>query len=102
MLNAKAMYHDAGFAEDQDGKSRFQCAGTEQDTASIVDRCDSIRAIIHWYSGPPDVLDQMVDAGSIFSVGVEMLHSDYVRNMAAATPTNQLLTETDNPGGPRR
>jgi TatD DNase family protein len=43
----------------------------------------------------------MIDAGLMFSVGAEVLHSDHIRNVAAAIPPDQLLTETDNPGGPR-
>lgn len=43
----------------------------------------------------------MIDAGFMFSVGVEVLHSDRIRSVAAAVPRDQLLTETDNPGGSR-
>lgn len=77
------------------------CVGAEQDTVDLLARYESVRAIVHWYSGPLDVLDQMIDAGLMFSVGAEVLHSDHIRNVAAAIPPDQLLTETDNPGGPR-
>jgi TatD DNase family protein len=59
------------------------------------------RAIVHWYSGPLDVLKRMVAAGYLFTVGVEVLHSAHLRDVAQAIPADQLLTETDNPGGYR-
>jgi len=85
----------------QDKMISVHCVGAEQDAADLLARYESIRAIVHWYSGPLDVLDRMIDAGLMFSVGVEVLHSDHIRNVAAAIPPDQLLTETDNPGGPR-
>ncbi len=75
------------------------CVGAEQDTLALLLREPSVRAIIHWYSGPLDILDLMIDAGFMFSVGVEVLHSDHVTRVAEAVPPGQLLTETDNPGG---
>jgi TatD DNase family protein len=59
------------------------------------------RAIIHWYSGPLDVLSQLVAAGYMLTIGVELMHSGHIRDVARAIPSDQLLTETDNPGGLR-
>src|SRR6266513_2475265 len=44
------------------------------------------RAIIHWYSGPMDILKAMIDYGCYFTVGVEMLYSDYIRAIAKEIP----------------
>ncbi|MCY4489798.1 MAG: TatD family hydrolase [Deltaproteobacteria bacterium] len=59
------------------------------------------RAIIHWYSGPMDVLDEMIAEGYFFTVGVEVLYSRQIQAVARAIPPRQLLSETDNPGGNR-
>lgn len=59
------------------------------------------KAIIHWYSGPLDVLDRMIARGYLFTIGVEVLYSEKIREIARAIPTDQLLSETDNPGGNR-
>ena len=59
------------------------------------------KAIIHWYSGPMDVLDEMIAEGYLFTVGVEVLYSEKIRAIARAVPPRQLLSETDNPGGHR-
>jgi len=59
------------------------------------------KAIIHWYSGPLDVLDRMIARGYLFTIGVEVLYSEQIRKIARVIPTHQLLSETDNPGGNR-
>ena len=38
------------------------------------------RAIIHWYSGPMDILRAMIDYGCYFTIGVEVLYSDYIKD----------------------
>ena len=56
------------------------------------------RAIVHWYSGPMDVLRSMIDYGCYFTIGVEVHFSDTIRQIAKFVPDHLLLTETDNPG----
>ena len=55
--------------------------------------------IIHWYSGPLDLVSRFLDLGAYFTVGVEVLRSDHIRALARAIPDDRLLSETDNPGG---
>ncbi|NIV33937.1 MAG: hypothetical protein GWN58_32185, partial [Anaerolineae bacterium] len=66
-----------------------------------LDQYDIRRAIVHWYSGPLDIFGEMVARGAYFTVGIEVLHSEHVQMIAREIPSNQLLTETDNPGGPK-
>jgi TatD DNase family protein len=73
--------------------------GAERDTLDMLRSHGIQRAILHWYSGPVDVLTDMIGAGYYFTVGVEVLHSEHIRNVASLIPSEQLLTETDNPGG---
>ena len=77
------------------------CAGAEQDTGDMLRSHRIERAIIHWYSGPLDILSQLVAGGYMFTIGVELMHSSHIRDVARAIPYDQLLTETDNPGGLR-
>ncbi|HUP16309.1 MAG TPA: TatD family hydrolase [Acidimicrobiia bacterium] len=88
-------------ARDQDKLVNVHCAGAEQDTADILRYHRIDRAIIHWYSGPLDILSELVTAGYMLSLGVEVMHSSHIRDVARAVPSDQLLTETDNPGGLR-
>jgi TatD DNase family protein len=71
----------------------------EQEILDLLKKYDVRRAIIHWYSGPMDTLRAMADFGCYFTIGVEVLYSDYIKAIARAVPDHLLLTETDNPGG---
>lgn len=79
----------------------LHCAGAEQETAQILSERATQRVIVHWYSGPLEVLTEMIELGCMFTVGVEILYSDHNRQIARIIPAAQLLTETDNPGGLR-
>lgn len=74
-------------------------AGAESETRRMMVEAGVDRAIVHWYSGPVDELAAMVAAGYFFTVGVEVLVSDRIRQIAAEIPDDRILTETDNPGG---
>ena len=43
----------------------------------------------------------MIDYGCYFTIGVEVLYSDYIKEIARTIPDHLLLTETDNPGALR-
>src|SRR5262245_4939264 len=73
----------------------------EKEILDLLEKYDVKRAIIHWYSGPMDVLKAMIDFGCYFTIGVEVLYSDYIKQIAMAVPDRLLLTETDNPGALR-
>ena len=70
----------------------------EKEILDLLEKYDLKRAIIHWYSGPMDILRAMIDYGCYFTIGVEVLYSDYIKEIARAIPDHLLLTETDNPG----
>jgi TatD DNase family protein len=70
----------------------------EKEILDLLERYDIKRAIIHWYSGPMDILRAMIDYGCYFTIGVEVLYSDYIKAIARTIPDHLLLTETDNPG----
>lgn len=55
--------------------------------------------ILHWFSGTPRELERADVLGCWFSVGPAMLRSRKGRELAAAMPTDRLLTETDAPFG---
>ena len=73
----------------------------EKEILDLLEKYDVRRAIIHWYSGPMDILRAMVEFGCYFTIGVEVLYSDYIKDIAKAVPDHLLLTETDNPGALR-
>ena len=73
----------------------------EKEILDLLERYDIKRAIIHWYSGPMDILRALIDYGCYFTIGVEVLYSDYIKAIARTIPDHLLLTETDNPGALR-
>jgi len=73
----------------------------EKEILDLLERYAVQRAIIHWYSGPMDILRAMIDYGCYFTIGVEVLYSHYIKSIAKAVPDHLLLTETDNPGALR-
>lgn len=89
------------WASEQHKIVNLHCAGAEEETARMLADHQTQRAIVHWYAGPLDVLTQLIQLGCTFTVGVEILHSDHIREVARIIPSAQLLTETDNPGGLR-
>lgn len=86
-------------ARAQDKIVNLHTKGAEREVLDLLRRYRVRRAIVHWYSGPLDVLDELIAWGAYFTVGVEVLHSDLIRAIARRIPAEQLLTETDNPGG---
>ncbi len=85
----------------QDKIVNLHTKGAERRILDTLRAFDATRAIIHWYSGPMDVLDEMIAEGYLFTIGVEVLYSEKIRQVARAVPPRQLLSETDNPGGNR-
>jgi TatD DNase family protein len=73
--------------------------GAERDIAMLLKRYGIQRTIVHWYSGPLPILQDLIATGAYFTIGVELLFSEHIQAIAAAIPMEQLLTETDNPGG---
>lgn len=73
--------------------------GGEKEILDLLEKYGIQRAIIHWYSGPMDILRAMIQYGCYFTIGVEVLYSDYIKGIAGTIPEPLLLTETDNPGG---
>lgn len=73
----------------------------EKEILELLEKYNVKRAIIHWYSGPMDILRAMIDYGCYFTIGVEVFYSDYIKEIARTIPDHLLLTETDNPGALR-
>ena len=72
--------------------------GAESAVLESLRRRELPAVIVHWYSGPLDLVDKFLDLGAYFTVGVEVLHADDIRVLATKIPADRILTETDNPG----
>ncbi|MDP6420741.1 MAG: TatD family hydrolase [SAR202 cluster bacterium] len=88
-------------AKKQEKLIQLHTKGAEREVLALLDRYELPSVIVHWYSGPLDILRQMVARGFYFTMGIEVLHSDHIQDIVREIPSGRLLTETDNPGGPR-
>jgi TatD DNase family protein len=90
-----------GAAREQEKITNLHTKGAEREVFELLDQYDIPRVIVHWYSGPLDIFREMVARGVYFTMGIEVLYSEHIRTIAQEIPSRQLLTETDNPGGPK-
>jgi len=74
--------------------------GAERETLDLLRKYGNEKVVIHWYSGDLDVLRDMVKEGFYFSIVPEVKSSERIREIVKNIPLKQLLTETDNLGGP--
>lgn len=70
----------------------------EEDVLTALQRHEVRRAIVHWYAGPVRTFRELLDHGCHFTVGVEVLCSEIIRDIAREIPADRLLLETDGPG----
>ncbi len=55
------------------------------------------KAEFHWYSGPIDVLDDIIAQGYYISAPPSLAHSEDLRKAISHAPVDQVLIETDCP-----
>ena len=88
-------------AREQDKVVHLHTKGAEAEVLALVEKYDLRRVIVHWYSGSLDVMRAFVARGAYLTMGLEARYSDHLAEITRAIPSAQLLTETDNPGGPK-
>lgn len=71
--------------------------GCWQECLDIVKEVGNIKALFHWYSGPLDVLDQIIAAGFYVSTSPSVDYSPQSRAAMAHAPIERTLIETDCP-----
>ncbi|AIT09630.1 DNAase [Candidatus Francisella endociliophora] len=72
-------------------------SGAEVDVVRILNKYSQNKFIVHWYAGDLDIIDKYLDLGGYFSIGVEVLFSNHIKNITAQIPLDKILIETDNP-----
>lgn len=73
--------------------------GAEQEVLDMLRKYAVERSIVHWYSGPVELIEAYLDAGCFFSIGCEVITSEHIQKILRRIPLSRLLLETDNPGG---
>jgi len=68
-----------------------------EETYELVRKNDLKQAVFHWYSGPLEVLKDLLLQGYSISATPALAYSPKHQEAVAATPLKQLLLETDSP-----
>ena len=71
--------------------------GAWRDCLSMACESGVKRALFHWYSGPVDILDQILEAGFYVSTSPSVAYSPESQKAMAHAPINRILVETDSP-----
>ena len=56
-------------------------------------------AIIHWYTGPLELVDEFIKEGYYFSINPNMVNSKKGCSIISKIPKNKILVESDGPFG---
>jgi len=70
--------------------------GAEKEILDLLGEYGVNRSIIHWYSGPADLIPHYLERGAWFTIGPDVLKESEIWKHI---PTERMLPETDNPGG---
>ncbi len=80
-------------------KMNLHTKGAEHEVLQTLSEFGLRGSIIHWYSGPLELIDAYLAIGCYFTIGVEILTSPVIEKIARQIPIDRILLETDNPGG---
>ena len=65
--------------------------GAWRDCLAMTKAAGVRRALFHWYSGPVDILDQILDAGFYVSTSLSVAYSPESRRAMARAPVERIL-----------
>jgi len=71
--------------------------GAWRDCLAMTKAAGVPRALFHWYSGPEDILDQILEAGYYVSTSPSVAYSPESRRAMTRAPLERILIETDTP-----
>ncbi len=84
-------------AVSQDLPAVIHTRGAWREALEIAKEMEVRRAVFHWYSGPLDVLKDILDAGYLISASPSVAYSPESREALELAPVEQTLVETDSP-----
>jgi TatD DNase family protein len=70
--------------------------GAESEILRLLKSYQIKKSIIHWYSGPEDLIPQFLDSGCYFTIGPDIFTNSRVYSNI---PLDRIFLETDNPTG---
>lgn len=84
-------------AKEKDLPVIIHSRGAWRDCLAMAKEAGVGRALFHWYSGPVDILEQILSAGYYVSTSPSVGYSPQSREAMAHAPLERVLIETDSP-----
>lgn len=75
----------------------LHCAGTWKEVYDLVLKYDIDRANFHWYTGPLDLVDDIVEKGFFISINPALKIQKKHQEVAKKLPLENMLLESDGP-----
>jgi TatD DNase family protein len=69
----------------------------EKDVLRMLVEYNIQNTIFHWYSGPVNLIKEIIDKGYYFSINPAMIRSVNGKKIIQAIPKHRVLTESDGP-----
>ena len=71
--------------------------GAYEDTLEMVRKFGPDNAVFHWYSGPTEILEEILSSGYFVSATPSVVEKEGHRKAIEETPIERMLLETDSP-----
>jgi len=84
-------------AVEHDKPAILHSRGAWQDVFELVRESNIEQAVFHWYSGPIDLLHQILDVGYYISATPAAEYSRHHQRAIVETPIERIVLETDTP-----
>ncbi|MFH0788448.1 MAG: TatD family hydrolase [Pseudomonadota bacterium] len=75
----------------------LHCRLSHEQVFELTRKYNLKKAVFHWYSGPANILKELLLAGYCISATPALAHSPKHREAVVAAPLKQILIETDSP-----
>jgi TatD DNase family protein len=75
----------------------LHCRRSHAQVYELIRKHEVKKAVFHWYSGPVDILKELLLDGYFISATPALVYSPAHREAVAVAPLKQILIETDSP-----
>jgi TatD DNase family protein len=86
-----------GIAYEYDKPIILHCRYSHRHAFKMVKERGIKQAVFHWYSGPVDLLDEIIDLGYLISATPALKYSPLHQEAIKRAPLEKILLETDTP-----
>lgn len=84
-------------AKKYDKVTNLHTKGSEKEVLELIKKYELRSPIIHWYSGPFEILKELLKYGCYFTISVDIGYSKITEEIVKYLPMEKILTETDGP-----